>query len=90
MLYAAPLRTLDTKPAIVKLAMERLGVSKDELEHVYMVGDRDMDMIGAHENGAVAVGALFGYGGKEELCEAGADHLIEKPIDLLDIVLGKD
>lgn len=83
-------KTLDTKPAIVKLAMERLGVSKDELEHVYMVGDRDMDMIGAHENGAVAVGALFGYGGKEELCEAGADHLIEKPIDLLDIVLGKD
>ncbi len=83
-------KTLDTKPAIIKLSLERLGVSEDELEHVYMVGDRDMDMIGAHENGAVAIGALYGYGGEEELREAGADHIINSPLELIDIVLGKD
>ncbi|MBQ3500794.1 MAG: HAD hydrolase-like protein [Oscillospiraceae bacterium] len=83
-------KTLDTKPAIIKLSLERLGVSENELEHVYMVGDRDMDMIGAHENGAVAVGALYGYGDEKELTGAGADYLINNPLELLDIVLGKE
>lgn len=83
-------KTLDTKPAIIGVALERLGIAENELEHVYMVGDRDMDMIGAHENRVAAVGALFGYGGKEELLDAGADYLIEKPLDLLDIVIGKE
>lgn len=83
-------KTLDTKPAIIGVALKRLGVTEDELEHVYMVGDRDMDMIGAHENKVAAVGALFGYGGEEELNNAGADYLISHPMELIDIVLGKD
>ena len=83
-------KTLDTKPAIVGLALKRLGVTEEELEHVYMVGDRDMDMIGAHENKVKAVGVLFGYGGEEELCGAGADYLISRPFELVDIVLGKE
>lgn len=83
-------KTLDTKPAIIKLSLERLGVKEDELGQVYMVGDRDMDMIGAHENGITAIGALYGYGDEAELSGAGADYLIEKPLDLLEIILGKD
>ena len=83
-------KTLDTKPAIIKLSLERLGVKEEELEHVYMVGDRDMDMIGAHENKTVAVGCLYGYGGEEELREAGADYIIKEPLELVDIVLGKE
>lgn len=83
-------KTLDTKPAIIKLSLERLGVQENELEHCWMVGDRDMDMIGAHENKIHSVGALFGYGGREELTESGAENLIETPLELLDVVLGKD
>jgi phosphoglycolate phosphatase len=49
-----------------------------------------MDMIGAQENGVHSVGALYGYGSKEELSESGAEYIIEKPIDLIEIVLGKD
>ena len=83
-------RTLDTKPAIIKLAMERLGIVEDELEHVYMVGDRDMDITGAHENKIAGVGAVYGYGSEEELSGAGADYLINSPFELVDIVLGKE
>ena len=83
-------RTLDTKPAIIKLAMERLGITEDELEHVYMVGDRDMDITGAHENKITGVGAVYGYGSEEELSGAGADYLINSPLELVDIVLGKE
>ncbi|MBR5872244.1 MAG: HAD hydrolase-like protein [Oscillospiraceae bacterium] len=83
-------RTLDTKPAIIKLAMERLGITEDELEHVYMVGDRDMDITGAHENKITGIGAVYGYGSEEELLGAGADYLINSPLELVDIVLGKE
>lgn len=83
-------KTLDTKPAIIGVALKRLGVNKDELDQVYMVGDRDMDMIGAHENKVKAVGVLFGYGGEKELTEAGADYLINHPSELIEIVLGKE
>lgn len=83
-------KTLDTKPAIIGLALKRLGVAEDELEHVFMVGDRDMDIIGAHENKVSGIGALYGYGGEEELLGSGADFIIKQPLELLDIVLGKD
>ena len=83
-------KTLDTKPAIVKVALERLGAAEEDLEHAYMVGDRDMDMIGAHENKVKAVGVLFGYGGEEELSSVGADYLISHPSELIEIVLGKE
>ncbi|MBQ6878070.1 MAG: HAD hydrolase-like protein [Oscillospiraceae bacterium] len=82
-------KTLDTKPAIIKLSLDRLGVAENDLDNVYMVGDRDMDMVGARENGICAIGALYGYGDEKELLGAGADHIIKKPLDLIDIVLGE-
>lgn len=40
-----------------------------------MVGDRREDIIGAKENALASCGALWGYGSREELVEAGADFL---------------
>ncbi len=80
-------KTLDRKPEIIKEALKRLGAQNEDLEHCYMVGDRDMDMEGAVINGIVAVGAVYGYGGEEELLSSGAKYLINKPVELLDIVL---
>lgn len=47
-----------------------------------MVGDRAHDVRGAHANGMRAVGALWGYGSRSELVEAGADALCAAPADL--------
>jgi phosphoglycolate phosphatase len=44
-----------------------------------MIGDREFDMIGAKAVGVAAVGALWGYGSRTELIEAGADALAETP-----------
>ena len=44
-----------------------------------MVGDRRHDIIGARQNRIKAVGVAYGYGGPEELAEAGADMIVEKP-----------
>ncbi len=83
-------KTLDRKPEIIKEAMRRLGAQKEDFEHCYMVGDRDMDMLGACENEIIGVGAVYGYGGSEELLSAGAQYLINSPLELLNIVLGKE
>ncbi len=80
-------KTLDSKPEIIKVALNRLGYGKKPHEHAVMVGDRDMDMLGAHENGISAVGAVYGYGGEAELRSSGADYIINSPAELLEIIL---
>jgi phosphoglycolate phosphatase len=45
----------------------------------FMVGDRAQDVFGAKVNRVRAIGALWGYGTREELLEAGASVLVERP-----------
>jgi phosphoglycolate phosphatase len=47
--------------------------------NIVMIGDRKFDILGAKAVGIGAMGALWGYGSREELAEAGADGLIEAP-----------
>ena len=51
-----------------------------------MVGDRKHDMVGARYHGMRAIGVLWGYGSEAELLEAGAEHLVESPSQLLDVL----
>ncbi len=44
-------------------------------ENTVMIGDRKYDIDGAHQHGIRAIGVLYGYGSKEELCNAGADAI---------------
>jgi phosphoglycolate phosphatase len=48
-------------------------------DRIAMIGDRKFDVIGARNVGVVAMGALWGYGGEEELREAGADPIVAAP-----------
>ena len=50
-----------------------------------MVGDTIYDIQGAKDAGIDSVAALYGYGIREEIQIA--DYSIEKPLDLLNIVL---
>jgi phosphoglycolate phosphatase len=56
------------------LAEERLPAA-----NAIMVGDREHDVRGALANGVTPVGALWGYGSREELQRAGASLLYESP-----------
>jgi phosphoglycolate phosphatase len=51
-------------------------------ETTVMVGDRAQDMTAARKNGLYPVGALWGYGTREELVAAGAVSLCETPREL--------
>jgi phosphoglycolate phosphatase len=47
-----------------------------------MIGDREHDAIGARAGGVWAIGALWGYGSREELSKAGANPLLESPSEI--------
>ena len=64
--------TRDRKDEVIAYALETLGASPGD---VVMVGDRLHDVLGAAAHGIKTVGVLYGYGGREELIEAGAAAL---------------
>ena len=49
-----------------------------------MIGDRHYDIRAAKAFGFGSVGVLWGYGSREELEEAGADYIAERPEDILE------
>lgn len=51
-----------------------------------MIGDRKHDVIGAANNGMAAIGAIYGYGGRAELTEAGAKHLVATPAEITALI----
>lgn len=56
---------------------------------VVMVGDREHDIIAAAENQLSSVGVLYGYGSREELLAAGANHIVATPAELVALLAGK-
>lgn len=58
----------------------------ESLENVVMVGDTKFDVLGAKEHGIPTIGVAWGYGTREEMLEAGAVAIAEKPGDLLKLV----
>lgn len=52
-------------------------------ETVLYLGDSDVDMYTAKNAGYVAVGVTWGFRSKDELQAAGADFLIDHPLELL-------
>ena len=72
------------KADVIAYALETLGAEPDA---AVMVGDRRFDVAGAHENGLPAIGVLYGYGGREELENAGADYLAADLHELKQLLL---
>ncbi|MDO4344409.1 MAG: HAD family hydrolase [Eubacteriales bacterium] len=75
------------KADIIADTMEKFGLHDGEKSRVLMVGDREHDVVGAKKNGVAAAGVLYGYGSRQELCEAGADYLIASAPELAKKIL---
>lgn len=70
-------------PTSALAIVERLGLSPDE---VWYLGDTNTDMLTATSAGMIAVGVLWGFRDRDELVEHGARHLIDEPMQLLDLI----
>ncbi len=52
---------------------------------VWMVGDREQDVLASIFHGVVPIGVLWGYGSRDELELSGAEFIIESPDQLFEI-----
>ena len=70
---------LSHKKDLIGEALRRLSLVPGAC---WMIGDRHMDIDGARHHGMRSVGVLWGFGGEQELREAGASHLAGAPDQL--------
>lgn len=70
-------------PTAVLGIMEECNAKPEECLYI---GDTGTDMKTGKNAELYTVGVLWGFRGKEELLEGGADTIIEKPIELLDCI----
>lgn len=75
-----------TKQEVIKHALDANSIK--DVSEVIMVGDRKYDVIGARENNIKSIVVLYGgYSTMEEFVGNEPDYFVEKPLNILDLVL---
>lgn len=69
-------------PEHLRSALRALGVVPAE---AIMVGDHPLDILLGRVTGTCTIGVLTGHSGREDLCSANADLIIDKAIDIINI-----
>jgi phosphoglycolate phosphatase len=64
------------KSHLLEYALKQASVDPSK---TLMIGDRSHDMVGAVNNGMKGIGVLYGYGSRDELLAAGAQHVCATP-----------
>ena len=78
--------TRTDKAEVIAYALETIALT--DKTGVVMVGDREHDVVGAKKNALPCIGALYGYGTREELHSAGAAAIADTVQDLHKLLLG--
>lgn len=73
-----------TKSDIIKMVLDNNHLDPNTC---IMVGDREHDIFGGHENHMKAVGVLYGYGSLDELNAVKADYIAKDTNELTQILL---
>jgi phosphoglycolate phosphatase len=55
-------------------------------ENILFVGDTDVDMLTAQNANMIGVGVLWGFREKKELLNSGAKYIVQKPLDICEIL----
>lgn len=70
-------------PTVVEQILDEAKIAR---EQVLYVGDSGVDMRTARAANVRSVGVTWGFRSREELIEAGADHLVDQPEDILKLL----
>lgn len=73
--------SISKKEDVISKLLVKLDAKDKSL--ILMVGDRHHDIDGAKANSIDSAGVLWGYGSEEELSSAGAEYLLNAPMDIL-------
>jgi phosphoglycolate phosphatase len=71
----------DAKANVIAWARSEFGAGEG-----WMVGDRSHDINGGRAHGLGTVGVSWGFGDRQELAQAGADHIVDAPRELADLL----
>ena len=74
---------LKPDPQIVNNILSKAGVVR---ERAVMIGDSGIDMQTAKNAGVRSIGCTWGFRPREDLETNGADYIVDKPIELLNII----
>ncbi len=74
-----------TKAQVIDRAVAELSAA--DKQAVLMVGDRDYDVAGAHQNGIECMGVTYGYGSRSELESAGAEYIAASAEEAAELML---
>ena len=72
------------KGDVIAYALAQLKISDPNT--AIMIGDRQHDIVGAHQNQLKAIGVLYGYGDEAEMKEYQADYIAKDLKELMDIL----
>ena len=72
-------------PTLLHRMMEEMGARPDT---TLFVGDSNVDVLTGKNGGLTACGVLWGFRTRQELEQAGADFLIHRPAQLVELVTG--
>jgi phosphoglycolate phosphatase len=79
-IYGAELDGIRSRKGdLISFLLEKENISTNE---VIMIGDRKYDIMGAKENSIISCGVCYGYGTEEELLNAGADFIVQTPMEI--------
>ena len=69
------------KVQIISYAISSLGLS-NYLNNILMVGDRDVDILGAQKNKIKSISVSYGFGKKSEFCYKNNLSVLSSPLDV--------
>jgi len=70
-------------PEMIVRVLEQLNSKPSQ---TLFVGDTDKDMLAGRGAGVVRCAAMYGYGDRSALEKQGPEHMIHKPIELMEII----
>ena len=83
---ALPATKDSDKTRLIENAVDALGLDKDEC---VMIGDTRYDIDGAKRARVASIGVTYGFGSRDQLEEAGADHIAGDAREIGLILLGR-
>ncbi|HPR40032.1 MAG TPA: HAD hydrolase-like protein [Oscillospiraceae bacterium] len=77
----------DTKEKVIEEAVRRLGLTEETKKEAVMVGDREMDILAAHEKGIAVAAVGYGYGREKELKACKPEFFVSNVMELEELLL---
>lgn len=75
-------RPIKPDPTGINIILEKMKLNKSE---VIYVGDTNVDMITGKNSGLKTIGVEWGFRNRKELIESGADIIVSKPEEILEL-----